>query len=172
MGEFMKTMYKEEIMRKRLPVILEMFALLVLTIFISDLIEKIRVANRSIGIITNPVLIIFMGIMLILSIVRCSEKYRYSIIADQLIVHRIIKGEQIVVENIKLKDIKYIGRASRLKEKLDIKYTKRHGCSIFAYRRFCCIYKDGNSMNKFYFGPSENFISKVVSFLESEKKVS
>lgn len=171
MGEFMKTMYKEEIMRKRLPVVLEMFALLTVIIFIADFIEEIRVANRSIGTVTNPLLVVFMGTMIIYSIARCREKYRYSIIADQLIVHRIVRGEQIVVENIKLKDIKYIGRASKLKEKLNVKYIKKHGCSLFAFRTFCCIYKEGDKVNKFYFEPSESFINRISSFLESEKKV-
>lgn len=168
----MKTMYKEEIMRKRLPVILEMFTLLTLMIFIADLVEEIRIANHSIGIVTDPILVVFMGVMLISGIVRCRERYRYSIIADQLIVHKIVRGEQIVVENIKLKDIKYLGRASQLKEKLNVKHTKRHGCSLFTFRTFCCIYKEGNKINKFYFEPSESFVRKIISFLESEKKVS
>jgi hypothetical protein len=168
----MKIMYKEEIMRRKLPVILELFALLTVTIFLSDILEGIRVSNRTIGFVTNPLLIIFMGAMIIFSITICREKYRYSIVADQLLVHKIINGEQVVVENIKLKDIKYIGRTTKLKDKLSVIYGKRHSCSIFTFNTYCCIYKQGDIIKKFYFSPSGDFISRVSSFLESEKKVS
>jgi hypothetical protein len=171
-GEKMKTMYKEEFTRKRLPVILELVALLTVTVFISDLLEKIIVADRSIGFVTNPLLVILVVVMIILSIEICKEKYRYSIIADQLIVHRIMKGEQFVVENIKLSDIKYLGREANLKDKLNDIKAKRHGCSLFSINSFCCIYKKGSKVNKFYFSPSEVFSSRLSSLLESEKQVS
>lgn len=172
MGEIMKTMYKEEVMQKRLPVILEMFVLLTLSIFVSNFTEKVSLYNRSIGSAANLMLILFMSVMIVLGIMRCRERYRYSIIADQLIVHRIVKGEQIIIENIKLEDIKYIGRASKLKHKLNTRYTGRHGCSIFSFRTFCCIYKEGDGIKKFYFQPSESFINRISSFLEISRKVS
>lgn len=168
----MKTMYKEEVMRKRLPVILEILVLLTLTIFISNFIEKISLSNHSIGTIANPVLMIFMSVIIILGVVRCREKYRYSIIADQLIVHKIVKGEQIIVENIKISNIKYIGRVSKIKDKFSIKYTRRYCCSLYNFKTFCCIYKEGDTIKKFYFQPSESFIRKISSFLEAPKKVS
>jgi hypothetical protein len=168
-GGIMKTMYKEEVVRKKLPVILGMFLLLTATIFVADLIARIEVGETSVAIVTSPVLMIFMGAMVMFSIIKCRERFRYSIIADQLIIHRIIKDEHVVVENIKLKDIEFIGRPCNLRSKLDVKAVKRYVCSTFRFKTYCCIYKEGSSLKKFYFQPSECFISKVLRMVEDEK---
>lgn len=167
----MRTMYKEEVARKKLPSVFGIFILLLFVICISDVVEKIYIADKSIGVVTNPLFMIVMTAAAIFVSLKCKEKYKYSIIADQLIIHNVIGREQVVVENIKLKDIEYIGRVKELMERFDVVSTKKYVCTYSKASSYCCIYKDEKKYKKFYFQPSENFVNKINSLIENEKKL-
>jgi hypothetical protein len=47
--------------------------------------------------------------------------------------------------------------------------SKKYVCSIFNFNPYCCIYRDGDKLKRFYFEPSNNFIEKIK--LNREKRL-
>lgn len=162
----MGTMYKEIVARRRTPVVIGIFIGLAIMIVISNFIEQIHVANYNIGFITNPILLMITAIIICIEVFKCKVSYRYSIIADQLIIHKMKDKEQNVVENVKLKNIIFIGKVKELKNNLEISTSKKYTCSVMSMNNYCCVYKDGNQYRKFYFQPSGRMISKIKTAIE------
>jgi hypothetical protein len=171
MEGFMRTMYKEEVGRRRLPIFIGIFILLLLVICISDLASNIYVADRSIGLAANIILMTFMGVVIYFSIGKCREKYKYSIIADQFIIYRLRSNEQFILENIEVKDIEYFGRVKDLDKKYEVSAVANYVCKFFKSQTYCCVYKSEEKYKKFYFQPSENFINTMKQVIESEKRM-
>jgi len=92
---------------------------------------------------------------------KCKIKYKYSIVVDQFIIHRIKGGEVTILEDIKLKDIEFIGKYSDYSSDNHISSSKKYICSSFTGSKFCCVYKLGNKFKKFYFEPSVPLINKI-----------
>jgi hypothetical protein len=164
----MRTMYREEVSRRKLPSILAFFILLVPLIYVADIAEQIAMHNRAIGIVANSLLFAVTLGILGYAIIRCRTRYRYSIIADQLIIHRLNNGDQVVVENIKIKDIKSIDKKGDLSCKLRLNHT--YNCSLLKPWTCCCTYKDNDKYRRFYFQPSDNFINKLQFMIQNENK--
>lgn len=160
----MGTMYKEIVVRRRTPVVVGLLLLLVIMIAVSNLVEHIQVFNYKIGFITNPIISIITSMLILFEIMKCKVSYRYSIIADQLIIHRLKQKEQNVVENIKLKDIVYMGKEKDYRENYDIANSKRYVCAL-KLNNYCCIYKDGDRYRKFFFQPSLNLVQKINTII-------
>lgn len=164
----MRTMYREEVTRRKLPSVLGFFILLVPLIYIADIAEKIAMDNRTIEIVTNSLLFVITIGSVGYAVVRCRTRYRYSIIADQLIIHRINNDVQVVVENIKIKDIQSIAKKVDFCSKIHFNHT--YNCSLLKPWTCCCTYRCNNKYKKFYFQPSDNFINKVHCMLQNENK--
>lgn len=162
----MGTMYKEIVIRRRTPVVVGVFIILAIMICIANIVEQVQVANYKIGFITNPLICFVTSYIIGFEVLKCKVCYRYSIIADQLIIHRLKDREQSVVENIKLKDIVFIGSPLQLKEKIITASSKKYICSLFRLNKYCCVYKEGDKFRKFYFQPSRNLISKLNMIIE------
>ncbi|MBU5591695.1 hypothetical protein KQI89_07950 [Clostridium sp. MSJ-4] len=171
----MRTMYKEVVTRRRIPVIVSILLGLIIMIIIANIVEEIKIANYEIGFITNPVFFTITSIVIFLELLKCKVKYKYSIISNQLIIHRLKNKEQSVVENVQLEDIVFIGKVRDIKSNIskDMKEvvnsigTKRYVCSPIMPNQYCCIYKNGAKYKKFYFQPSGEFINKVNSHLQA-----
>ncbi len=162
----MGTMYKEIVARRRAPVVVGIFIVMALMIAVSNIMEQIQIADYKIGFITNPLIFIATFSIIGFEVFRCKVSYRYSIIADQLIIHRLKDKEQNVEENIKLKDIVFLGKVKDMKEQFDIAKTRRYVCSALCLDNYCCIYKDGDKYRRFYFQPSSNLINRMKKVME------
>ncbi len=93
---------------------------------------------------------------------KCTVKYKYSIVADQFIIHK-IKGDEVkILEDIKLKDIEFIGKYRNCKGDIHISSSKKYICSTSFGKKFCCVYKLGDKFKKFYFEPSDSLMSKIT----------
>jgi hypothetical protein len=165
---FMRTMYKEEVERRKLSSVIAFFMLLVPLIYVSDFFDKMTIGNRVMGNITNPLLALITITIFGYAIVRCRTRYRYSIIADQLIIHKINSKEQSIVENIKIKDIETIDKKLHFRSKLQVRHT--YNASFLKSWTCCCVYKQDDRCKKFYFQPSDNFINKLHCMIKEEKK--
>lgn len=163
----MNIMYREVIERQKLPVIL---GLLFFMSFMIAIYTGIQYANIFIHDLENIVESIFIATILFIGIaemLKCRVKYKYSIISDQIIIHKLKDKHENIVENIKFKDIISIGRKNEIKSKFKIASSKSYVCSIFGQKKYCCIYKDGNIYRKFYFEPSGKFASKLEHIIEN-----
>ncbi|KAJ49940.1 hypothetical protein BD780_003922 [Clostridium tetanomorphum] len=166
----MGNMYKETIKRRKLPSLLKLFIILVSVLFFIEIIEGLTVSGQNVRIIAMIFCTTLVILTLIFEIFRCRVRYTYSIIADQFIIHKIKGSEDKVVENIKLRNIQYIGQKSIPKFKEDIISSKKYVCSILNFSPYCCIYRDGSNLKRFYFEPSNNLIEKIK--FHRNKKIS
>ena len=154
-------MYKEMVQRKKFPAIVLLFVTLIAFICISDLLPKVSIGSTN---IKTFITMFFNTIMIGLCYVeftKCKIKYKYSIVVDQFIIHRIKGGEVTILEDIKLKDIEFIGKYSDYSSDNHISSSKKYICSSFTGSKFCCVYKLGNKFKKFYFEPSVPLINKI-----------
>jgi hypothetical protein len=155
-------MHKEIVERKKIPVMLLLFILLITFICLSDLLSKISIGNINIRIFVT---IFFSTIMIALCYIefsRCKVKYKYSIVADQFIIHK-IRGEEVtIVEDIKLRNIEFIGNYCNCSANINISSSKRYICSIFIGSKRCCVHKVGDKFKKFYFEPSDGLMNKIT----------
>ncbi len=154
-------MYKEIIFRKRLPVALTFFFAIIFILYMIKMTEifKLVPANmgRTLDIISLAIVISF-GYY---ELQKCRIKYKYSIIADQLIIHKIKGTEQKLLEDIKIKNIQYIGPSNKVYGVGKHCKTKKYICSILNFNKNCCVYDDGTKSLKIYFEPSVELIEKV-----------
>lgn len=154
-------MYKEMIERKKVPAMVLLFITLIIFICLSDILP-----NMSIGIINTKTIemIVFSALMTALCYIefsKCKVKYRYSIVADEFIIHKIRGDEVTILEDIKLKNIDFIGRFENYKADIHISASKKYICSTFLRNKFCCVYKVEDKFKKFYFEPSEGLMNKI-----------
>ncbi|ARC83239.1 putative membrane protein [Clostridium argentinense CDC 2741] len=159
----MGTMYKEIIYRKKLPVLLFLFGIMLIFILLSDFINSLIGSMRFVC----NIFFLFLTIgCCIFEAYKCSIKYKYSIIADQLIIHRIRGDAQFLVEDVKIKDIEYIGQCSQGSKFFRIISPKKYICSIFKLNKYCCVYKMNGKISKFYFEPSNTLVQKLKNVKE------
>lgn len=154
----MGNMYKETVTRKKTISVIKVFTILIVALFLLSIIEELY--NNNIKLIT---VIIDVGFIIILltEVFKCKVKYTYSIIADQFIIHKISGLGDKVVENIKIKNIEYIGKDDFVRFKGKLITNKKYMCHTYKLRPFCCIYREDNKYKKFYFQPSIGLIEKI-----------
>lgn len=163
-------LYKEIVNRKKLPMatfLLMMFCVCIYSYkFISSLFRgnKTNVQN-----LINLIIILAMIVISIIEIYKSSVSYKYSIIADQFIIHKIVGKVNKEVESVKFKNIKFIGREVDLKENYKVRSNKKYLCSMFNFNRYCCVYYDGKEFRKFYFQPSEKLLSKFKFIMNKDE---
>lgn len=154
-------MYKEMVERKKFPAVVLLFVTLIAIICLSDLLPKISIGSINIKIFATMFLNILMVALCYIEFSKCKVKYKYSIVADQFIIHK-IKGEEVKIqEDIKLKDIEFIGKYSNCNTDIHISSSKKYICSTFNGSKFCCVYKSGDKFRKFYFEPSDGLMNKI-----------
>ncbi len=162
----MGTMYKEINAKKRMPVIVTIFIVLSMMIAISNILETIKIGGFSLGIVTNPAIGIMTIGFIAFQVLRCRVSYKYSIIADQLIIHRIKQNEHQAVKCINLKNIVYIGKPFSCNEKYNIVESNSFSCTLRKFNSLCCIYKSEEGYKKLYFQPSEKLVEKINNFIK------
>jgi hypothetical protein len=154
-------MYKEMVQRKKFPAVVLLFITLITFICISDLLPKISMGSINLKIFITMFFNTLMIVLCYIEFSKCKVKYKYSIVADQFIIHK-IKGEEVkILEDIKLKDIEFIGKYSNCNTDIHISSSKKYICSTFNGNKFCCVYKAGDKFKKFYFEPSDGLMSKI-----------
>lgn len=159
-------MHKEMVQRKKFAAVTILFITLITVICLSDLLSNISVSNLNIKTFVTMGFIILMITLCYIELSKCKVKYKYSIVADQFIIHK-IKGEDVkILEDIKLKDIEFIGKYKNFKTKIHVSSSKKYICSTFVGSKCCCVYKLGDKFKKFYFEPSDSLMNKITLLKE------
>ncbi|WP_142413954.1 hypothetical protein [Hathewaya massiliensis] len=153
-------LYKEVVERRTNSIILSSLCTLLFFIVIFDFFEAVshRIAFYS---ILRYLLYITMGILFVLQRRRIKTKFKYTIIQDELMIHKIIGSDESLVESINLNDIEYIGKCRCLKEFFGFYKERKYDFCLCSNNNYICVYKVGNKVKKFYFKPSERFIKTV-----------
>ncbi|GKU27725.1 hypothetical protein [Clostridium folliculivorans] len=167
----MGTMHKEVIERKKASTIVVSIIVLCLMIVLSNYNQAVVIYNQQVSIFINIFIIVLTIAFGILQVVRCRTYYKYSIVADKLIIHKVKSTGQITLENIKITDIVYLGKIISSPKKYPISSTRLYVCNILGLKTYCCIYKDTHKYKKFYFQPSGDLINKLGSHGIRQKEI-
>ncbi|WP_102399633.1 hypothetical protein [Haloimpatiens massiliensis] len=163
-------MYKEIIERKKLPIATFLITLLCAFIYLYKFIS-IWITGDA-GVMDDVLglgIFICMATISIGEIYRSCIRYKYSIIADQFIIHKMVRNNNIEEESVKFKDIKFLGKVKDLKEDYKVNSTKKYLCSVFKTNRYCCVYSNGRELKKFYFEPSKEMIGKLRFMMNKDE---
>jgi len=161
--------YREIVERKKLPVILKLFIILTIVIYISDFLGKFMIGTYSLRRASKFFFAFVMLIIIIQELKKCVIKYRYSVIEDELIIHKLNGNDEKIVEDIKFKDIKFIGTPKDKNIKFDVEKSKNYIASMFSFEKYCCIYKEGDKFKKFYFEPSNKLLKNIKKSIKYNK---
>lgn len=160
----MGIMQKETISQNRANTIIGSIVFSSVMITIAKFIGDFELSGGRIEVITDPLCVIITVIVLAILVRQCKVSYRYSVIADELIIHRVSRSEQEILENIKVNDILYLGKEKKEVKAFNTKATKRYTCNSFDKNNYCCVYKKDGQNYKFYFRASDKFVDKINNF--------
>lgn len=163
-------MHRELIKRKKATTIISSIVVLCAMIFLANIIGRIKINNSRLEIYTDPILSIITLGFLFFELIQCKIKYKYSIIADKLMIHKIISNEEKILEKIRLSDIVYIGKNDKEQKQYSVSSKRRYVCNTAMASNYCCVYKLGEAYRKIYFQPSEELISKINRIKDRYKK--
>lgn len=166
----MGAMYKEIIFRKTLPVIIILFLAMMFLISFLKLVEVMGLIPVEMSRIVDVICLVSLSLFGFYEYEKCKVQYKYSIIGDELIIHKLKGEEQILVEDIKIHDIQYIGYISKLSNKKKNLKTKKYICSILNINKFCCVYNHGGRNYKMYFEPSKDLVD-IVKRIQDKQHV-
>ncbi|WP_297522873.1 hypothetical protein [uncultured Clostridium sp.] len=130
-------------------------------IFVSGVVGQVRLEDTRLEVVTDPIFIVATVIAILLLFKNSSTSYKYSVIADQLIVHKVTERNQSILENIKVGNILYVGRDESKIKKFKACRCKKYTCSIRSKDKYCCVYEVDGKVKKFYFEASNNFVEKI-----------
>lgn len=157
----MGIMHREVIRRRRDITIVGSIVFISLMIGLATLVGDLKIKHLRIERVTDPIFLVVTVLVILLEIKKLKISYKYSIIADQLIIHKMQSENQETLENIKLNNIVFLGDN---KERNNIKTNKEkyYTCNILRNRHtYCCIYKNNDEYRKFYFQPSNKLVEKL-----------
>lgn len=154
-------MYKEIVMKRKISTIFVIIMILAISIVISDMICNITYEEYELG----KYLAIFVAIgdllFTIKEIQKCTLKYKYSIIADEFIIHKVKGNRQNTMENVRIKDIECIKKIGLSKVYLDTIRYKVYGCLNFNSNLYFCRYNAEKGSKVFCFEASSDLINRL-----------
>lgn len=165
-------MHREIVAKKKIPAITMILFLITAILYIAEGIERSKFNNNIIGHALNFILIVITLILISIEIKSCSVSYKYSIIADKLIINLVSTKEVKTLKSIKMSDILYIGKKNNMpKEYLLYKKAKTYLCNRINGKYYYCVYKNGDKIEKIKFQPSEKFINRILRHGELKCKL-
>ncbi|ADL49884.1 hypothetical protein [Clostridium cellulovorans] len=153
-------MYNEMVTHKKLPMVIIWIVLLLSLIVAKEIIASYSSMESTIRIVLEVFLLIIGSVGTCYQIRVCKIKYRYSVIANELIVKKIIGRKKKVQEIVKLEDIVFLGKANECRS-LTNKFCHKYICLSCSNEKYCCIYNSGKKIKKFFFQPSGAFVEKL-----------
>ncbi|MEA4825398.1 MAG: hypothetical protein VB130_02010 [Clostridium sp.] len=154
-------MYKETVARRKVPSIFIIVLYLTTYLVVSDIITNLRIGQYIIGEYLTILLTFLVFFTIVRQVNKCKIKYKYSIIADELIIYKLKGCREEVIESIKLKDIEYVEKISKFKFNLNRFFCKKCACLNFINDVYACKYSNGYRSGKFYFEPSYKLVDKI-----------
>ncbi|GAA0079330.1 hypothetical protein UT300005_37090 [Clostridium sp. CTA-5] len=154
-------MHREVVVRKKAPVIATLILVITIMLYLYQGISNLPI-NNIIIIKAMNILIIMLTIIIVFSqLIRCNVSYKYSIIANKLIINRIVSNQEKNLESISLSEIVYIGKKYYIPKEYIAKNKGSYLCELINPKSCCCIYKKQDQYYKFSFNPSDKLIQRL-----------
>lgn len=154
-------MHREIITRKRSHVIIVGLLFLTSMLYVVEGLEMLNIKMKGFVDTSYIIIILLVSMFLVFEYFSCKVSYRYSIIADKLIINRIFRKHEDNLTSIRINNILYIGKKCNAPREHRGKSTGRYTCSLFTYNSYCCIYKDNGETHMFTFQPSTVFLDRM-----------
>lgn len=156
-------MHREIVAKKKVPAITMILLSITAILYMAEGVERSKFSNNIIGHAINFILITISIILIFIEIRSCLVSYKYSIIADKLIINLVSNKEIKTLKSIKMSDILYIGKKANMpKEYLLYKKAKSYLCNRVNGKYYYCVYKNGDRIEKIKFQPSDKFINRIL----------
>jgi hypothetical protein len=162
-GGSMACIYNEKVERKGTPLLLVLIAV-TLSLLIASYLSKAAGVAGTYRLIVDSVLVMGFLYLMYSSFHMSKECYRYSIIADDLLIHRMSGDKPLLVERVKVADIRYFGEVGKNPEVSRVRGSN-YTCE-FMKGRYCLVYEDGGREKKFFFKPSTCMIGKIQNSMK------
>lgn len=158
-------MHREIVVKKRIPVIYTVLFSITILLYLSEAVERTKYNEQLLGHLVNAILLLIAVYLTVKEVKSCSISYKYSVIADKLIINAIKGKREKNLESIKISNILYIGdKANMPKEYHGMFRDRSYSCNMLGERNYYCIYKYNNIIRKIKFQPSEKFIDKIIKY--------
>lgn len=154
-------MHKEIIVRSKVRILISILFAVVIALYLERIIDIVRYNNNKGFTTTDLGLIVITSIVIIYEVLSINLKYKYSLIADKLIVNRSLFKKEKNLISIKTSDILYVGNKKDMPKSLKGKRIGRYSCNMMQHGEKVCIFKYDNKLYKFNFNPSEKLIKKI-----------
>lgn len=164
----MGNIYREVVCKKKAKAIVLVILFISFIIAVSTFLSAVHSIDRFDKKVINYALTALVVMFIAYQTFQCVTKYKYSIMIDKLMVHRIYSNNQTNLENIYLDDIVYIGKNKDNKYSCRSLRKKSYMCDMLAEGRYCCVYKTENGYNKFYFQPSKELIRRIENLKSTD----
>ena len=96
---------------------------------------------------------------------RSRHTYRYSIIADDLIIHRMCGDKNHVIEKVKLSEIQSIRKVNKPQDFLR-GFHRTYSVNLLK-KDYVCAYSTKKGKRTFYFSPSPCMMNKLNNSMEA-----
>lgn len=153
-------MHREIVSKRKAPVIAISLIIITFMLYVHEGLKLIKFKDGTTLQIWNIIILSITILMLLGEIISCYTSYKYAIIADKLIVNRILGSNERNLASIKLSDIKYIGIKSEA-PKRKCKSVGTFVCSLFSQKTCVCVFEQKGKMYKFDFEPSEELLCRI-----------
>lgn len=150
-------LHKEIIEQRQNSIIFEFTTILLIFIVVSDFLNLV-VARISLFRLVKYFINISMVLIFLIEIRRTRTKYKYSLIQDQLIIHKVIKENEHLLNVINVDNIVYINRCHCIKDMFHFFSGKRYNFYRFGMNSYVCVYEQEGVLKKFYFNPSQELL--------------
>lgn len=154
-------MHKEVIGRKKAPVVAIVFLVITFMLYIHEGLNYIDFDNNRMLLILNTIMLVLTFLIIAKEYMSCKVYYKYSIIANKLIINKISGDNEENLISVKISDIVYIGKKTEDIKKYNTKRIGYFTCEKLRLNQSCCIYEKNGVYYKFNFQPSENFIGRL-----------
>lgn len=160
----MACIYNERVEKSSIPVLVGLIFLGLSLMTLSSYGTKLGVdpsfkAELDLMLITLFLLASYSGLT------RSRHSFRYSIIADEMIIHRMCGSKNYVIEKVKLNKIKAISKVEKPQDFMR-GFSRTYSESLLK-KDYLCAYETEAGNRTFYFSPSPCMINKLNTSIKA-----
>lgn len=159
-------MHKEFVVKNRSHSIIIIMFVITFMLYAFDVIEIVKSTNKNLAYGCYFIVGIVTVLFIAKQYLSCRTCYKYSIIANELIINKICRNNEKNISNISIKDIVYIGRKNEVPKEYKTRSEGKYSFYSIRFNSDCCVYNKNGSLSMFDFKPSDKFIERVKKYIE------
>ena len=160
----MASLHNEYVKRDRTSYIIVVFLILIAFVTIATVNRGLKLTGKYQFIIDGILVLLF---ILLTYKIHLSSKtsLKYSMISDELLVHKIVNDDVELLERISLQSIRNLTKISKISDR--VKSVKDDVTCPLRYN----VYKLNHDKGELYFRPSEKMVRKIRRVIEERNRL-